>query len=275
MGKFKHATKSVMSKTVALSMVLSSLAPAASVFAATDISGHWAEKTISSWQERGLIGGYEDGSFKPNNAISRAEMVRIINQSLGFTGGSGANFSDVSPSDWYYNDVAIAVEKGYCNGFPDGTFRPNDPVTREQAAVFISNARGLTANAQAADSLADAAALPDWAKGAIGAVVGAGFMSGYPDGTFQSGKAFTRAEAVSTLDRVIGNTSYAETSSDQNQATKEETQKPSTYDGAYTMETADEKLINQTIDGDLVVSDKIGNGTVTLENVTVTGDLVI
>ena len=185
-------------------MTVTSVAP---VFgAASDINGHWAQATIAKWQDAGRIGGYEDGTFKPDKTITRAEFVRLLNSatSTSFTSNASVNFSDVKESDWFYADVAKAVGAKITSGFEDGTFRPGETVTRMQAAVFICNAKGLAANEAGANLLTDAAQIPAWAKGAVGAVISAGYMSGYPDGSFGGSKGMTRAEAVSTLDRVLG-----------------------------------------------------------------------
>ena len=184
-------------------MTVGSVAP---VFgASSDILGHWAEFTISKWQNEGRVGGYEDGTFKPDKSISRAEFVRFLNSAVATPDGGSVSFSDVSMNDWFYNDVAKAVANGIASGFEDNTFRPGETVTRMQAAVFICNALKLTPNEAGAAALTDAASIPAWAKGAVGAVVSKGFMSGYPDGSFGGSKGMTRAEAVSTLDRVLGN----------------------------------------------------------------------
>ena len=194
-------------------MTVSSVAP---VFGASnDIFGHWAEFTITKWQNEGRIGGYEDGTFKPDRAITRAEFVRLLNSAAptAFTSSASINFSDVSESDWFYADVAKAVGGRVASGFEDGTFRPGETVTRMQAAVFICNAKGLTPNEAAANNFTDAAQIPSWAKGAVGAAVAAGYLSGYPDGSFGGSKGMTRAEAVSTLDRVLGDGSTTTTPS--------------------------------------------------------------
>ncbi len=194
-------------------MTVSSVAP---VFGASnDVFGHWAELTITKWQNEGRIGGYEDGTFKPDKAITRAEFVRLLNSAAptAFTASTSINFSDVKESDWFYADVAKAVGGRVASGFEDGTFRPGETVTRMQAAVFICNAKGLTPNEAAANNFTDAAQIPSWAKGAVGAAVAAGYLSGYPDGSFGGSKGMTRAEAVSTLDRVLGGGSTTTTPS--------------------------------------------------------------
>ena len=193
-------------------MTVSSAVP--TFAAASDINGHWAQTTIEAWQNQGRIGGYEDGTFRPDQPITRAEFVRLLNSAVSTQGSAPISFSDVSPSDWFYNDVAKAVGNNIASGFEDNTFRPGETVTRMQAAVFISNAMNLTSNESGANGFTDATQLPSWAKGAVGAVVAGGYMSGYPDGSFGGSKGMTRAEAVSTLDRVLKSVGATEVPSD-------------------------------------------------------------
>ncbi|MDD4844791.1 MAG: S-layer homology domain-containing protein, partial [Anaerotignum sp.] len=247
----------------AISMALAAsmlVAPVNVVLAAsTDIQGHWAEKTITEWQDKGLISGYQDGTFQPNRPTTRAEFARIMNQALGLNSKGTVAFSDVSVSDWFYNDVAIALGEAYTAGYPDGTFKPNETITRAQAAVFIANAIGASGGSVAA--FTDSAAIPAWAKDSVGAIVEKGYMSGYPDGTFNPNAVLTRAEAVSTLNRIMG-------------AATDEKETP-VSDEDVVIDKDDTKLENQTIEGNLTISEKVGDGEVYLKNVEIKGDLII
>jgi hypothetical protein len=176
---------------------------AAPVFAQpSDIQGHWANQQISNWVDSGYISGYPDGTFKPDNSITRAEFMVLVNKSFKFTVEAGINYNDVSPSDWFYGDLARARAAGYITGFPDGTMRPDSPISREQAATIVMYINKLKANAGAANGFTDAAAMI-WSKGTIGAVAEADIMNGYPDQTFQPFGLLTRAEAVVTLERAL------------------------------------------------------------------------
>lgn len=66
--------------------------------------------------KKGFINGYEDGTFKPDNSMTRAEFVKIVNKVFGFTEKGTESFSDVNKEDWYYSDICIAVKVGYING---------------------------------------------------------------------------------------------------------------------------------------------------------------
>ena len=78
-------------------MTVNSVAP---VFgASSDILGHWAEVTITKWQNEGRIGGYEDGTFQPDKAVTRAEFVRLLNSAVSTPDGESISFSDVKAGD--------------------------------------------------------------------------------------------------------------------------------------------------------------------------------
>ena len=193
-------TAKVALATFGLSVMLPTAA-----FAATDTQGHWAGSVLAKWESQALISGYEDGTIRPNNEISRAEFVALVNRVAGYqAAGSTVKFSDVKTGDWYAGQVAIAVNEGYIGGFEDNTFRPNDSVTRAQAAAIIARIKNLPSDTARANQFADAAATPDWAKGVVGAVANAGYMIGDEANNFNAEKALTRAEAVASLDRVFG-----------------------------------------------------------------------
>lgn len=170
---------------------------------ASDISGHWASKQIQEWIDKGYVRGYEDGSFKPNNPITRAEFAVLVNKSFGFTETIPVFFNDVSEADWFYGAIATARAAGYIGGYEDGSMKPNSPITRQEAAAIVAKLKDLDKNSEAADVFTDARLIPDWSKGHIGAVSAAGYMKGYEDGSFQPVKNITRAEAVVVLNKII------------------------------------------------------------------------
>ena len=231
-----------------LAAMLLSAVHAAAAF--RDTAGHWAEKTLDEWQDEGLIDGYGDGSFQPNGTVTRAEFIKLVNRTLSLTAESAISFSDVTERDWFHAEVARAVAAGYAQG-SGGLFRPNQPVTRAEAAAMLARAAGLAANEERADAFADAAPIPAWARGSVGAAAEAGYMTGYPDGAFGALDPITRAEAVVTLDRV-----------------RRSAQKT-------VIEQAGTTLENETVLGDLVIAESVGEGNVTLKNVTVLGSVIV
>ena len=126
-------------KALCVALAVSLTMPALQVNAATDTKGHWAQKTITQWEEKGLISGYKDGTFKPNKEVTRAEFVHILNSALKLTKQGEVKFTDVKQGDWFYKDIEIAVGEGYAKGTPENKFMPNATLTRAEAAVFIAN----------------------------------------------------------------------------------------------------------------------------------------
>ncbi|WP_284643531.1 S-layer homology domain-containing protein [Paenibacillus silviterrae] len=243
--------------------------------AATDISNHWAEETIAQWVKEGMIEGYEDGTFRPDHSISRAEMAALINRKFHLTPTNGtASFPDVSKDEWQYKPISAATAAGYMKGYEDGTIRPGDAVTRQELAVMLA---GLLKLDPGDESLKyqDQAVIPAWSRKEVAAVSAKGFMNGYGDGSFAPARKVTRAEAVVTIERSA-------------QAKLE--QEPLTYAMAgiygpeHGTETLQQDVIvngsgvtlrNMNISGDLLLGEGIGEGDVTLENVTVRGKTTV
>ena len=196
-------------KALCVAMAMALTMPALQANAASsDTNGHWAEKTISQWEEKGLISGYKDGTFKPNKEVTRAEFVHILNSALKLTKQGEVKFTDVKEADWYYKDIEIAVGEGYAKGTPENKFMPNATLTRAEAAVFIANI--LKEKSDKELTFKDVENIPSWAKQAIALMVEKGYMAGYPDNTFSARKNLTRGEAVTILDKLISQTQVSE-----------------------------------------------------------------
>jgi hypothetical protein len=177
-----------------------------SAFAAeplTDISGHWAKEQIQSFVDNGYVQGYPNGTFKPDNDITRAEFMTIANKAFGFTEKAEISYTDVKAGSWYADTVAIAKAAGYINGYPNGTMKPDAPITREEAAVIVAKIDALTSNETAANTFTDGADLAAWSKGSIGACADAKIFNGYPNGSFQAASLIERGESVVALSKAL------------------------------------------------------------------------
>lgn len=263
--------KNFINKLLPLALTAAMIVPSVPAMAApSDIAGHWAESVITQWQNKGLIQGYEDGTFKPGNTITRAEFVTLMNNAKGFWSEGSINFSDAKNGSWFYSAVARAVAAGYVKGYSDGSFKPGNTITRAEAAVMIANAARLSANEAGAYRFTDVGSIPAWARGSVGAVVAAGYMTGYPDGSFYANASISRAEAVSSLNRMLGGTAYQPT-----QPTTPTTDTTKTTSDDVVIEDKGTTLKNQTVDGNVTIAKSVGNGDVTLRNVTIKGDLIV
>lgn len=165
----------------------------------SDIEGHWAEASIQAWGNKGMIRGYLDRTFKPNNEITRAEFINLVNRAFGYTEQGEVSFTDVAESAWYYQAISIANAAGYLEGYRDQTIKPQQSITRQEAAQIIAELLDLAADDIAGNSFKDASKIAEGSKGAVGAVTAAGIITGYADGSFKPLQSISRAEAVAAL----------------------------------------------------------------------------
>ncbi len=154
-------------------------------------SNHWASASVDFLKGNGWITGYEDGSFRPDNNITRAEYAKLILNVFDIKEGGEANFNDVSNDAWYAPFVASAQANGIITGI-DGSFFPERNLTRQDAAVIICRILGKSS----AENLtfADKESIADYAVSAVSYLCGIGVINGYSDNTFKPEGYITRAE---------------------------------------------------------------------------------
>ncbi len=162
-----------------------------------DLKGHWAHDCIMSFLEQGVVAGYPDGSFRPDNKITRAEFATILTRAFKLKTHSDISFADTT-GHWAQNFISAIVYHGLAAGLDAETFGPDDPLTREQMALMIIGAAQLTPAAGEL-SFTDSGSISVWAREAIATAVENGIMSGYPDNTFQPLESATRAEAMTVI----------------------------------------------------------------------------
>lgn len=171
------------------------LASSLSAFAFSDInSENWANTAVTALSEAGYINGYEDGTFRPDANITRAEFVTIINNMKGNTIGSNKAFSDLADSSWYYESIGKGVAAGYISGYDDNTVRPDAFITRQEAAVIAYRAWNLTPKGDV--SFSDSSEIGSWARAQVATLVSKKIINGYEDGTFRPSSYMTRAEVA-------------------------------------------------------------------------------
>lgn len=199
MKKFKNP----LSLVLCVLMMFSTFLP---VFGATttanDYSTHWANETIRTSIASGLASGYPDGSFKPENNITRAEFFSLVNNAYKYSTASNGTYTDVPANAWYAPVVSSARSAGYISGYPDGSIHPEMNISREEVALIISRIQSLNA-ASTAPAFSDSAAISDWSKQAVASVFQAKIMSGYPDGSFKPQASITRAESLVTVNNSL------------------------------------------------------------------------
>ena len=105
-------------------------------------SSKWYHKQVGIMATLGVVGGYTDGTFKPDKGITRAEFVKMAVCFMGVNEEATANFSDVTTNHWAYQYIATAAQLGWIDGYSDGTFRPGEEITRAQAVTVINRMLG-------------------------------------------------------------------------------------------------------------------------------------
>ncbi|MDT0124525.1 S-layer homology domain-containing protein [Paenibacillus sp. RRE4] len=178
-----------------------------------DVENHWAKAAVNDMASRMVINGINDAAFNPNEAITRAEFAAIIVRGLGLKLGKGSQpFNDVTSKDWYFSAIKTAASYELINGFADGTFRPNDTITREQAMTLIARAMKLTGLAEQYTNLEsdqilsifkDATNAGNWAKNDIALTIKAGLISGRGEDRLAAKANVTRAEVAALIQRLL------------------------------------------------------------------------
>ncbi|MGP0587185.1 S-layer homology domain-containing protein [Paenibacillus timonensis] len=254
-----------------------------------DMEAHWARDAVESLRSKELLSGYQDGRFRPEEAISRAEWVALLNRMAGLPRyGSGetadasvSGFADVPKTAWYSGDVAIALKEGYVQGSKDGKFRPREKISRQEAAAML----GRLLRHQSATALdksggtpfTDADKLAGWAAGDVMAMVQEGLIAGKPDGAFEPRQALTRAEAAVISVRLLD---WLERHADSRTYSEAGVYGETPGNAIHNVTSAEVTaggvtLRNIRVLGDLVLAASIGDGEVTLDHVQVDGELVV
>ncbi|MEN1761722.1 S-layer homology domain-containing protein [Anoxynatronum sibiricum] len=283
-------------KIVAVLLVLALLLAPLTSFAASDLKGHWAENVVREMMARGAINGYPDGTFRPDNPITRAEFTTILVSVMGYQQDASKVFADTQ-SHWARAAISTAHLQGVVKGYSDSMFGPDDPISREQVAVMVTKAASLPRGGQPA--FTDYMEIREWAREGVIAAVSAGIFSGYPDNSFKPRTPMTRAEASVVLQKVLmynatsASEDYTPAPRLEREQEEPETTRPSTststsndrdyYDRDYDYsERAQTYYLRTsgvhgtagsttTIRGNLVVQ----ASNTTLRNYHITGDLII
>ncbi len=147
--------------------------------------------------------GYTDGTIRPNNDISRAEVATIFFRLLTdeareqYTTTAG-NFTDVKAGMWCNRAIATLTNMGIIKGYTDGTFQPNKSITRAELATIIARFAKLDVNTETFSDITG-----HWAQKSIELAAGNGWINGYEDGTFRPNNNITRAETFAMINRVL------------------------------------------------------------------------
>lgn len=226
----------------------------------TDISGHWAQENIQNAVGKDIVKGYPDNSFKPDKEIIRAEFIEVINNYLSLKEMADKNYDDVDQQDWYFNSAAKAKLLEYIQG---AQARPEDRCTREEVANVLAELLVIEANS-VKNNFPDLKKLDSEQSMKINALVEAGYLSGYPDGSFKPEATISRAEILTMFSRALGEIVRS----------NEDIPAGDIIEGNITLVNDGIDLDGKTINGDLLISPGV-LGKLDLSNVTVNGRIII
>lgn len=226
-----------------------------------DMPNNWSTAALENAVANGLLQG-TDGKILPNDNLTRAQMATVISRAFGATAkGDLKGFIDVKADDWFADHMAKAYKMGVIKG-DAGKLSPNDFISRQEVFVIITRALKLEPSAVINKSFTDINDLANWAKEEVYALVNAGYVEGSGGILNPTGK-ITRAEFAQIFDNIL----------------KQYIQREGTISvrkkGNIMINKAGVTLINSIIDGDLIIGDGVGDGEVILDNVKVTGRLVV
>ena len=171
---------------------------------------HWAYPFIHALNQRGMLGGVGDGSFQPDQPVTRAQYATLLSEVLKGPRQGEINFSDVQSNSWAAQPIEAAVRAGFLQGYPDQTFQPADLITKMEVILSLVNGLQLSQpqNPEAAlQAFSDRDQLPEWAKPALGAAAQADVVVNYPDlDRLRPDQPATRAEVAALLYQALQTT---------------------------------------------------------------------
>lgn len=183
--------------------------PAADVTISVKFAGGIADPDVTGVSDmldtlnhKAYISGYPDGTFGREDGITRAEVATIVYRLLLDTDVELATFSDVESGTWYYDAVSTLAGLGILQGYQDGTFRPNNPITRAEFATIVTRFTKAV-DVQYTTTFSDVNE-DNWFYDAVNLAAYYGWISGYGDGTFKPTNSINRTEAVKIVNGMLG-----------------------------------------------------------------------
>ncbi|WP_027400138.1 S-layer homology domain-containing protein [Anaerovorax odorimutans] len=227
-------------------------------------SEHWASTYLNNLVNQDVMKGDSYGRLYPENAITRAEFVAMINRAFGYTEKGVKKFKDVDKNAWYADDISIAAKQGYFEGSGKNKANPDGLLKREEAVVLLCKALKIEGINEDNFEFEDSRNFSNWSKDYINAAAEKNYIKGYPDNTFRPNGQMKRGEMAKVLSEVAGYivkdrgyNSYGYTK------------------GNVSVIQSGASLKNTNVAGDLYITAGVGLGYTSLENVTVEGDLIV
>ena len=268
--KHKRILAMILAVASCLSLAVGASAANTTTRKATDFRDYdrtaWYAEAVSAAVDNGLLYGKSSTIIDPNGDMTRAEMAAIINRSFGcYKTADISQYKDVSKSKWYYKDVALAVQMGTYNGRSSSAMAPDAPISRQEAMTVVARALELDYDSYSKTDLStfsDRSEISNWALPYVRAMVGADYIHGRGK-ILAPQDDITRAEFAQIFHNIIGTYITAKGSYDKD------------IKGSVLIRTDEVTLQNMTVDGDLIIGCGAADGKIVLDNVTVKGRLLV
>ncbi len=178
-----------------------------------DLQGHWARAYIEALAKRTILSGFPDGTFRPEDKVTRVQFAAIVANAFAPSPKEpSVEFKDVAKSFWGYQAIQSSAQGGFLKGYPEGLFKPNQPIPRVQVLVSLATGLGFsTGNAEALGKYRDATQIPSWAVGAVAATTQRQIVVNYPTlSQLHPNRQATRAEVAAFVYQALVNAGKAE-----------------------------------------------------------------
>lgn len=190
--------------------------PAQAQTAFSDVpSGYWAEGFIRELAQREVIAGFPDGTFRPNEPVTRAQFAAMVRNAFNRPAERGAiNFVDVPSSYWAFSAIQESYRTGFLSGYPGNVFRPNQNIPRVQVLVSLANGLDYSVNTSVESVLQqyynDASAIPDYARSSVAAATDRQIVVNYPNVRFLNpNQTATRADVAAFIYQALVSSNQA------------------------------------------------------------------
>lgn len=252
--------KRVASIVLSIILVMNLVMPISAAVTVSETTATYATEMIAKWMDAGVIHGYKDGSFKPDRNVTRGEMAQILANLFQLSASSTTSgFKDLKSSDWYYRAVNEAYAGQVISGYPDGKFKGNALITKEDAVVMLYKAFRMGSVQELESQFADAGDISPYALPAVTYFEKMGYISG--ENNLFSPKTFiTRLEVLNIIDRIV------DVYMNEDNGVLENVSANSVLIVAQNV-----SLKNVKIDQSLFIADAVGASDVNLDTVTVRG----
>ena len=260
-------TTRVMAILLALVMLMQTFAFAVQTSIFGDFpTNSWSTNAMTAAVENGILIGMGNNRIEPKRNLKRAEMAATITRAFGASVEKDTSFfEDVKQSDWYSSVISKAYNMQVMQGTSDKSFAPKNSISREE--VFLTLARVLfidSENFNILDKFSDKADIADWSKNAVTGMVEEKYLNGYENGMLIPKGKITREELAQVFYNIF-----------KTYISKEGVYDSVAPEGSVIIRAPGVTLENVTINGDLILADGIGKGDCTLKNVKVNGRIIV